>query len=663
MKLSIDVFNGGKSLEPSLSKRQRKILVTLFMKEDWIKGSELSSIFGVSDRTIRMDIDYIKTIHSDNIIQTSKQHGYRFNSDIGFEKLFVENALDSQERLAMLVKEMIISHKGVDYFSFANEFYVSESTILADLHQIRKEIQSQGLSLSIERHSDSFTFNGKRLDQTKLLIHMIKSNLGYSTPEQFSRLFPNIDVPAISDMLLELLVEEKYFSRYLSFRSLLITVLVVSDQAVFLTERNTLDSVVETRQNHESDLAVRISQRLAEFLNVEIFPRDIELLNESLSMVKMMEEVEGFGRSGDVLTEPVYQAIRQVLNEVKTHYSLDFTHETELAIDLTIHIKIAIIRMEKGIIIKNPIIEQMKREHPFLFDVALYIGNQLSEILGIRFHQDEISFIVCHLADTYESLQRGNIVRDRLKVLVVALEGRSVVKYIVKNNEFLRQESMIERIEIVSATELEQFIQIQTIPDVIISTSMIKVGGKTPDLIIGPDTSMSDRFAIQAILTKEVEKLKKLNFNTVTRIFFKNDQFYPMMHFKKSDECIRFLCTRLREINYVDDTFEASVLERESLIPTSIQTGVSLPHATTVHALKTCVSIATLDETVEWGNQRVSVVLLFAIAKEDIHHLNYFYAIISRFAMDESNIQNLSRCTTYESVIALLYEFYLQNVQ
>jgi len=657
------VHYGGKNLEPSLSKRQRKILVTLFMKEDWIKGSELSGIFGVSDRTIRMDIDYIKTILSEDVIQTSKQYGYRFNKDVGLDELFVENALDSQERLAMLIKEMITSPQGIDYFSFSNEFYVSESTILADLHQIRKEIQSQGILLNIERHGDSFMFQGRRLDQVKLLIHVIKSSLGYSTPEQFSRLFPNIDVPAISDMLLELLVEEKYFSRYLSFRSLLITVLVVSEQAVILTERKNLDSEVETRQNQESDLAVRIAQRLAEFLRVGPFPKDIELLNESLSMVKTMEEVEGFGRSGDVLSEPVYQAVRQVLNEVKTHYSLDFTHETELAIDLTIHIKIAIIRMEKGIIIKNPIIEQMKREYPFLFDVAIYIGNQLSEILGIRFHQDEISFIVCHLADTYESLQRGNIVRDRLKVLVVALEGRSVVKYIVKNNEFLRQESMIERIEIVSATELEQFIQSQTSPDVIISTSMIKVGGKTPDLIIGPEASMSDRFAIQAILTKEVEKLKKLNFNTITRIFFKNDQFYPMLHFKKSEDCIRFLCTRLKEIDYVDDAFEASVLERESLIPTSIQTGIALPHATTVHALKTCVSISTLNEAIGWGNQKVTVVLLFAIAKEDMHHLNYFYAIISRFAMEEVNIQNVSKCTTFESVIALLYEFYLQNVQ
>lgn len=650
-------------LNQSLSKRQKKILVTLFIKENWVKGSELSQILGVSDRTIRMDIESIKAVFNEPVIQTSKQYGYRYNREVDFKSLNVENVLDARERLAVVIKEMILSPTGIDYFDLANALYVSESTLLTDLHLIRKEIQSHGFALSLERHNDTFMFQGRRLDQVKFLIHWIKNNLGYSTPEQFARIFPKIDVPAISDMLLELLVEEKYFSRYLSFRSLLITVLMISEQAVTSNPSGSNEENTESRQNPESGLVVWITRRLMEIFDLSISPHDVELLNESLSMVKTMEEVEGFGRSGDVLSEPVFMAIRHVLTEVKTHYALDFTHETELAIDLTIHIKIAILRMEKGIFIKNPIIEQMKREYPFLFDVALYIGNRLSEIMGIRFHQDEISFIVCHLADTYESLQRGNIVRDRLKVLVVALEGRSVVKYIIKNNEVLRQESMIERIEIVSAAELEQFIQTQTMPDVIVSTSMIKVGGKTPDLIIRPEVSMGDRFSIQAVLTKEIEKLKKRNFNTLTRVFFAHDQFYPSIRVKKSEECIRYLCSRLKEGSFVDDAFEASVLERESLIPTSIQTGVALPHATIVHALKTSVAIATLHEPIEWGNQRVSVVLLFAIAKEDIHYLNYFYAIISRFAMDEANIQRLAKCATFDAVIALLYEFYLQNVQ
>ncbi|OGS54094.1 MAG: hypothetical protein A2Y20_10345 [Firmicutes bacterium GWF2_51_9] len=650
-------------MKPMLSKRQEKILVTLYIKEDWVKGSELSELLAVSDRTIRMDIESIKAVFNEPVIQTSKQYGYRYNREVDFKSLNVENVLDARERLAVVIKEMILSPTGIDYFDLANALYVSESTLLTDLHLIRKEIQSHGFPLSLERHNDTFMFQGRRLDQVKLLIHWIKNNLGYSTPEQFARIFPKIDVPAISDMLLELLVEEKYFSRYLSFRSLLITVLMISEQAVTSNTSGDNEEDTESRQNPESGLVVWITCRLFEIFELSISPQDVELLNESLSMVKTMEEVEGFGRSGDVLSEPIFMAIRQVLNEVKTHYALDFTHETELAIDLTIHIKIAILRMEKGIFIKNPIIEQMKREYPFLFDVALYIGNRLSEIMGIRFHQDEISFIVCHLADTYESLQRGNIVRDRLKVLVVALEGRSVVKYIIKNNEVLRQESMIERIEIVSAAELEQFIQTQTMPDVILSTSMIKVGGKTPDLIIRPEVSMGDRFSIQAILTKEIEKLKKRNFNTLTRVFFAHDQFYPSIRVKKSEECIRYLCGRLKEGSFVDDAFEASVLERESLIPTSIQTGVALPHATIVHALKTSVAIATLQEAIEWGNQKVSVVLLFAIAKEDIHYLNYFYAIISRFAMDEANIQRLAKCATFDAVIALLYEFYLQNVQ
>jgi len=380
-------------------------------------------------------------------------------------------------------------------------------------------------------------------------------------------------------------------------------------------------------------------------------------------MVKTLQEVEGFRCNGDVLSEPMFTEIRSILDEVKVHYALDFTHETELAIDLTVHIKIAMLRMEKGIYIKNPIIDQMKREYPFLFDIALFIGKRISEFTGIDFHQDEISFIVCHLADTYESIQKGNIVKEKLKVLLIAFEGKSVLKYIVKNNEVLRQESIIEKIEIATSVELDSFVQSGILPDLIISTSMLKIGGRAPNLVIRPEVSVSDRFSIQAILNKEIEKLKKRNFNTLIRVFFTYRQFYAGLQVHTPKSCIEYLCARLKDEHFVDETFENSVLDREALIPTSIQTGVALPHATVVHALKTSVTIATMNEPIQWGNQKVYVVLLFAIAKEDIHYLNYFYAIISKFAMEESNIQRLSKCKNFDGVIALLYEVYMQNIR
>lgn len=45
-----------------LNKRQKDIIAILFENKTWIKGKELAQLVGVSDRTIRSDIDVINKL-------------------------------------------------------------------------------------------------------------------------------------------------------------------------------------------------------------------------------------------------------------------------------------------------------------------------------------------------------------------------------------------------------------------------------------------------------------------------------------------------------------------------------------------------------------------------------------------------------------------------
>ncbi len=646
-------------MKPTLSKRQERLLVTLNTQSDWIKGADLSQVLGVSDRTIRADVDAIKSILGETVILTSKHSGYRINPDIDFSELSIDQYADAHERQALILKALILNQSGINLYEMALDLMVSESTILSDIQQLRKYMIAQEDQLVIDRHNEDLVLTGNRFFKVQTLIRWIKDELNYTTPEQFQRIFPAIEVSVIYDLLLEQLVEEKYFSRYLSFRSLLITVLLVCEHAIL----GGSDDLTELRQFAESSLVVKILQHLEEQLEIKVMTQDIDLLNETLASVKAMEDVKGVNQSTDILTDPIFRDIRLILNEIKLQYELDFTHETELAIDLTTHVKVAMLRMIKGIHITNPIIEQMKRDYPFLFDVALYIGHRLSEVTGMVFHQDEISFIVCHLAETYESLQRAKTVQEKLKVMLIAREGKSVAKYIVMSQDILRQEGLIDLTVVSSDDELEAMLHRQITDDLIISTSTIKLGSRLPDLIIQPGVSAGDRFSIRAVINRELDALRKRNFNTLARIFFSRSRIFDSLSVTDPSDCIRRVCTALVEDGHVDDRFEASVLERESLISTAMQTGIALPHATVVYAQRTSVSIVTLKEPVEWGQHRVSVVMLFAIAHEDIRYLNYFYAMVSRFAVNPTHVQRLSQCTDLDSVIALFYDVYLKTAQ
>lgn len=645
-----------------LSSRQEKVILTLYLKQDWIKGGDLSDIIGVSDRTIRNDIEVIKTIFNKDLILTSKQFGYKYNRRFEFESLNANDILDPNERIAIVIINLFYKPNGMDYFEISNQLNISESTLLSYIQIIRKYIFEYKFSLKIDKVNDLLYFSGDRLEQLQFVIYWIKEVIKCAKPEDFSKIFLIIDAKSLTSMLLELLVEEKFFSRYLSFRSLLITVLLITEQAVINSKEIHTDFESMPEVYYDSNLVVKIQNRIMDLFKIKLHFNDISLLNQLLSKVKPMEEVEGFRHNVNVLKDPIFVSLRNILLEVKDKFFLDFTHETDLAINLTIHLKIALVRMKNGIELKNPINEQMKREYPFLYDIALYIGTRISSELDIQFSQNELSFIVCHLAEIYEILQKGNIVQEKLKVLIVVLEGKPVLKYILKNNESIFKDNLyIDRVDVTSAFELEKTTENANSYDFIISTSILRIGENLPNLIISPEGNMLDSFSIQAMLSKEIDVLRKKNFSTLVRIFFANSRFYSNQSFKDSIESIQFLSKNLESRKIVNMDFLPSVLERENQISTSLQTGFALPHSTNLNSNKTCVEIMVLKEPLLWGNNYVSIILLFAISRKDIKYLNYFYSVISKLASDESNLVNLKKCSSLEEFITILYEVYIKK--
>ena len=61
-----------------MNSRQQKILIHLFNHDTWIKGKELSKVMGVTDRTIRSDIESLNKEYK-KIIESSTREGYKIN--------------------------------------------------------------------------------------------------------------------------------------------------------------------------------------------------------------------------------------------------------------------------------------------------------------------------------------------------------------------------------------------------------------------------------------------------------------------------------------------------------------------------------------------------------------------------------------------------------
>jgi|GEM_PF-3501724 len=642
-----------------LSKRQMEILKAFKTQGRWIRGSELARMFQVSARTIRNDIESIKSLVGLEIIESSRQDGYRLNPVIDLASLDIQEVLSPSERAVLLAKSLIVNPAGVDLYDLSSELIVAESTLLGDLQMIKREITGNDFQLSIERRGDQLILKGDLVEKNAFLVFMIKHLLPNTRIDNMQKFFFGFDLHRLTDRMLNLLMEENFFSRYLSLRSLMITLFLIierSVQGIYIVEE---ENHPELRGDSINQVTQLMLSNIEKELKIQLDSSYVQLLDRCIDNVRDMEEIENQIRNMDIRKDPFYDDFLSILMDVVTVYDLDFVTNNRNLKDLIVHLKIAMYRAERNIRIKNPIKDQIKNEYPFLFDVGIFISKKIEEKTDLYLNSDEVSFIVSYLANTYREVKEKQVPVDKLRVLLVALEGRAIAKYIHDRISVFHQNMMLEVQEISSFSQVREFDEKAKEFDVMIATSLIKIGNRKPDLLIHPNVNINDEFNINALIAKKLDLVRKRNFEIMVHTFFKKEFFVSKGKVSNQQEALDMICTKLMQEGYVDEDFQASVEERESLISTGLQAGIALPHATTKKSIKTVVSVMNFEKPILWGNAMVKSVMLFAVAKDDLRLLNQFYGFIAQFCMEQKNIEELQSCSEYSAFIELLNRVYM----
>lgn len=117
-------------------KNSHKILHYLLQKNDWVKGSELSRYLAISQRQVRK---YISTINSKEQIIISSSQGYKIDKKKYDNFLYNQKHIptEQEKRHEYIIQKLITHPHGYNIFDFADELYVSETTIKKDIQIIK----------------------------------------------------------------------------------------------------------------------------------------------------------------------------------------------------------------------------------------------------------------------------------------------------------------------------------------------------------------------------------------------------------------------------------------------------------------------------------------------------------------------------------------------
>ncbi len=114
-------------------KTSKKELFLNFIKtqHDWIDSSTLANYLNVSTRSIRK---YVNEINSTGEFILSSKKGYKVNLNNNCQtKVDSSENISPDNRLNLILKELIVNSNGINIFDLSEELFVSPATIEGDI--------------------------------------------------------------------------------------------------------------------------------------------------------------------------------------------------------------------------------------------------------------------------------------------------------------------------------------------------------------------------------------------------------------------------------------------------------------------------------------------------------------------------------------------------
>lgn len=636
----------------SLLKRQDEILMYLYTQNKWITGNELAQIFHVSLRTIRNDISFINTEKSNSIL-SNRNKGYHIADDFVYSEATKALYMSNEQRVHYLLV-LLLTHnqEKFSYYDLADEFYISEYTLLHDLETIKTILTEYSqFDIFIEKKEEYIYAIDHDNNASLFLDAYFHNNDLYNHIVDFQSCFFQIRLTSMIKHMKEHISPEVY-NRYLTYNSLLIISSIITEQYLcyeeipikkksteFQTYLNQFDAffctVAAEYDIHDStSLRILFDSLISPFIKISILETNI----------KHQESTQ----------DPDYQTLVQILQEVKQQYCLDLLSNEKLILDLMTHLKTALIRIQNGIHINNPLLEHIRMNYTFLFDVAYFISNLFSKQRSMQFTNIEISYLVVYLIGPLKNLREDLYASFALDILLYVNEGYAIMNNIKEligeslQDISFKIQPILQYSELIKQTSAMSF-------DLVITTSPNITLPNTETLYISSALSSLNIANVRKVCTPLFEIKQTAYFERIFQYFFHDNIIDFQNTCKTVSDFFQQSCQNLQTLHYVTDTFYEQLVEREKLLSTSFETGIALPHATKNNARKSGILFAKFNAPIQWDKNRIKCAFLIVTAKEDIHLLNIIYKVIVDISSSHQYVNQLYKCQTAQDIKRLIF--------
>lgn len=452
--------------EYSLTDRQQRIITEIANSNTPTKGKTLALRLDLSLRTIQNEISFI---NKSLALINSSNKGYSIDKQKLESHSFVREV---QEDISnQLLKFLFFIEKEARIEDIADYLYVSISTIENKLREINLDLDNY--DLQIIRDRGYLKIEGNELNKRHLISSLILKEVDptFNNIDNLSSFFGEMDIPKTKSIILNSIQKYDFFVEKNYSSNLLINIIL----ALY---RMRLDSYVETVLDSritissiEYKIALEICNQYANHWNIE--PKENDIIYVAtliIGQIKPLSINEKPNTTLEVISKQFIDEVNDILLETFNYYLLDINYQ-QFLYNFALHVDGLVKRASAKQLISNEVLDNLKKNCPFIYEVAISISEKISSKFNISISDEEIGYISIHIGFLIENSTEDNPV---INVLLLTKDYHQISKNISSKLNATHG----DHIEIHNANSSDSKNKISASIDLIISTSPINVIGK-----------------------------------------------------------------------------------------------------------------------------------------------------------------------------------------
>lgn len=595
--------------------------INILLNEDYVNISDLEKIIKKSTKTIIKELDELESILKSNDITLVRKQGKGIWIECEENKKFeLQEELTKHQStrtrldydLFCILMEIAFTKTNVTELS--KKLYMSPPTITKKIQKINSYLKEYNLAIVVQ--DKELKIDGREVNIRKHLFEILKSEvyvndlvayLNSSNPDLVSKspLIINDNLRIVNEKQSRL---EDELNIKLTDQSVLDIYLHFTISSLRIKRLETINNYERIRTNYNNIKHLEEFVQLYKVLGYECYELIFDINETKYLSYIIANYLSTINNNINYENEDnkLYTTIMEGLQNANYLVNYDMRLDTELLEGLENHLEPALNRFANQIPINSPFTYQIKNDYELAFNIAKIIVVTLQKKYSVTENvDDEIALIALHVQASIERFAFEET--PAIKVAIVSSSGQGSPQLI--KSKLLKQFKNVQSADILSVFEyysvnLDKY-------DLIVSTTYLNQF-KVPIINVTPLISYKDLNKISNFLIQgDLNRIKKFN---ISELCVEDLCFYTSCETK--EELITLTCQQLQELDYIDENYQKSILNRE-LVASTDNKMFAVPHGNPSYVNKTAIAVIVNNKPIDWGKHQIQLVIVPLISNQE----------------------------------------------